>query len=224
MGELTKDIPKPLLPVGGKTVIEHTLDTLRESDIEHVIIVVGYKGSLIEKTIGNQYGKFLITYVYNHSFGVSDNLYSLWLARKYITDGMLFLNGDTFFHKDIIAEILDNSHTNCFLVDPKRTEENPIVVHEEGGRLVEIGHTISRDSHGVVSGIYKLSKEVGERYFKEAGKFFAQGPRKGGFVIPLQQLASSIHFQVLYSEDERWINMNTPDDYKKACDLAKNVA
>lgn len=225
MGELTKDIPKPLLPIGEKTIIEYILDALHVCGIFDVIIVTGYKGNSIKNKIKNQYKNCSLTYVHNDGFEASDNLYSLWLARQHIIDGMLFLNGDTLFHKDILAEVLNNFHEDCVLVDSKRTEEkNPIVIHENESRLVEIGHTISRDSHGVASGIYKLSKTTCERYFQEAGKFFTQGPRKGGFVIPLQQLASSIHFHAVYSEDERWININTLSDYERACEMIAEIS
>ena len=216
MGELTKDIPKPLLPIGEKTIIEYILDAIVACGVFHVIIVVGHKGDLIKNKWRGQYQNVSITFVENDAPLQSDNLYSLWCARNYISNGMIFLNGDTLFSKSILEKLLKDSHENGLIADAQRSEENPIVIHENEGRLVEIGHKIFRDVHGIAPGFYKLSQETSIRYFKEAEKVFTSGPSKGGFVIPLQRLAEEIHFQTVYQKENEWVNINTPSDYKRA--------
>ncbi|MDP3726677.1 MAG: phosphocholine cytidylyltransferase family protein [bacterium] len=224
LGLLTEDTPKPLLPVGEKTIIEHILNALHSCGVSDVVIVVGYKGDVIQSKIGDCYGNCHITYVYNDAYDHSDNLYSLWLARKYTASGMLFLNADTIFHSNILQYFMDSRYADAFLVDTKRkSEANPIVVHAKNNRLVEIGHTISREVHGIAPGIYKLSETTAPLYFKEAEKLFKNGPRNGGFVIPLQALASMVNLSPIHSDDQRWFNINTPDDYKKAQNLIKTL-
>jgi UDP-N-acetylglucosamine diphosphorylase / glucose-1-phosphate thymidylyltransferase / UDP-N-acetylgalactosamine diphosphorylase / glucosamine-1-phosphate N-acetyltransferase / galactosamine-1-phosphate N-acetyltransferase len=49
MGPLTEDIPKPMLPVAGKPLLEHILGGLAEAGITSVLLVVGYRRDLIEK-------------------------------------------------------------------------------------------------------------------------------------------------------------------------------
>ena len=49
MGALTSQVPKPMLPIGPKPLMEHILERLREADIERVAIVTGYRGELIEQ-------------------------------------------------------------------------------------------------------------------------------------------------------------------------------
>lgn len=58
MGALCNQLPKPLLPVGGKPLIAHTLITLANADIHEVVINVSYLGHLIQKALGDgkQYG------------------------------------------------------------------------------------------------------------------------------------------------------------------------
>ncbi len=216
MGELTKDIPKPLLPIGEKTIIEYILDMVVACGISHVIIVVGYKGDLIKNKLRKQYRDVPITFVENDAPLQSDNLYSLWCARDHIKDGMIFLNGDTLFHKSTLEELLKDPHEDGLIMGVSRNEENPIVVHEDGGRLVEIGHSISRETHGIAPGLYKLSQKTSTRYFKEVEKIFIDGPQKGGFAIPLERLAGEIHFQIVCPKKNTWVNINTPSDYKKA--------
>jgi NDP-sugar pyrophosphorylase family protein len=48
MGSLTAEIPKPMLSVAGKPLLEHILDALRDAGIDQVCLVVGYRRETIE--------------------------------------------------------------------------------------------------------------------------------------------------------------------------------
>src|SRR5215472_3459071 len=49
MGALTEELPKPMLPIEGRPMLEHIVLRLREAGIERVLIVVGYRRELIEQ-------------------------------------------------------------------------------------------------------------------------------------------------------------------------------
>ena len=51
--DLTKDLPKPLLKVKGKSLIEWNILKLKRAGFEHIIINTHYLGDLIEDHIGN---------------------------------------------------------------------------------------------------------------------------------------------------------------------------
>ena len=50
---LTNNTPKPLLPVGGKPILEHTIEHLRSSGVDEVVITTRYLGEQIEDYFGN---------------------------------------------------------------------------------------------------------------------------------------------------------------------------
>lgn len=52
LGDLTKDTPKPLLPVGGKPILEHIIDHLQTSGVRDVFITTRYLGEQIEAHFG----------------------------------------------------------------------------------------------------------------------------------------------------------------------------
>lgn len=58
MRPLTDTIPKPLLPVGGKSLIEYQIERLAIAGFKHIIINLSYLGEKIVQTLGNgaQYG------------------------------------------------------------------------------------------------------------------------------------------------------------------------
>ena len=50
---LTDNVPKPLLPIGGKPIIEHTVAALVDSGITDIIINLSYKGHQIRDSLGD---------------------------------------------------------------------------------------------------------------------------------------------------------------------------
>lgn len=216
VAHLTEKYPKALLPVGDKRVIEHILEALVVSGITKVVIIVGYKKEAVMSYLGSEYRGCVIIYVENDHFDVSDNLYSMFLAREYITDGMLFVNGDTIFHADILKNFLTFASENAVVVDKVNTEDHPVFAHIRNEAVVEIGHDIEKKSHGSVFGIYKLSQSASERYFSVAEEVFISGPKRGGFFMPLNTLATEFKIKPFFSDDPRWVNINTEYDYEKA--------
>ena len=53
MRELTQDVPKPMLPVRGKPILDHILDGLKAAGIREVFIVTGWKAEAIESHFGD---------------------------------------------------------------------------------------------------------------------------------------------------------------------------
>ncbi len=49
MGNITDELPKPMLAIEGRPMLEHILDRLAESGIREFFVVVGYRHELIEK-------------------------------------------------------------------------------------------------------------------------------------------------------------------------------
>ena len=52
MGALTAATPKPLLPVGGRPLIEHILRGVAAAGIRRAVVVIGYLGDAIEQALG----------------------------------------------------------------------------------------------------------------------------------------------------------------------------
>ncbi len=52
LGPMTKDIPKPMIPVGGKPILEHIIETAKKHGIKEIILCNGY----LHKAIGDYFG------------------------------------------------------------------------------------------------------------------------------------------------------------------------
>ena len=90
---ITNEIPKPLVPLHDKPILEHTIDLLKKFNIKNIILSIGFKGDKIREYFGN--GKRFgvnITYVEEDSpLGTAGPLN---LAKSLLTETFLMCNAD----------------------------------------------------------------------------------------------------------------------------------
>lgn len=102
---LTYEIPKPLIPVHGKTLLEHLLDLFKKHHVHDIVLAIGYQKEKIRSHFGDgkRYG-ISITYLEeNEPLGTAGPL----LLRKF-TKPFIVTNGDEL--KDIDIEGMYAQH------------------------------------------------------------------------------------------------------------------
>jgi bifunctional UDP-N-acetylglucosamine pyrophosphorylase/glucosamine-1-phosphate N-acetyltransferase len=63
MRPLTNDMPKALVKLKGRPLLEHVLQSLERAGVKQAVVVVGFKGGLIRERFGNRFGKLKLSYV-----------------------------------------------------------------------------------------------------------------------------------------------------------------
>lgn len=119
LAPLTSSCPKCLVKVNGRAILENTLKHLAGQGIREVVILVGYREGLIRSRIGRRYLGMKIRYVRNPIFHQTNNMYSLWLARRFCPAdrGMLLVEGDLFFEKRVLGRLLSDPAPCCWAAD-----------------------------------------------------------------------------------------------------------
>ena len=103
---MTATLPKCLLPVQGKTIIEWQIDELHKCGIDQITVVVGYNADKVEELLQHRYGSKKIKTRYNADYATTDNLISCWMVRDEMTEDFILLNGDTLFEAPIVKSLL----------------------------------------------------------------------------------------------------------------------
>ncbi|MBQ3056532.1 MAG: HAD-IIIA family hydrolase [Clostridia bacterium] len=101
IASLARDIPKPMLPLCGKPVLERQIEVLRREGFLDIVLVVGHLGAVIQNHFGNgcAFG-VRITYVEeSEPLGTAGALALLGDVLK--GDDFLLLNGDVLFDVDL---------------------------------------------------------------------------------------------------------------------------
>ncbi len=99
MAGMTGDLPKPMLPAGGRPVLVREIESLREQGFCEIILTVSYKKEIIMDYFGDgsDLGVSLDYFVEEEPLG---NAGALFRMRDRLTDDFLLLNGDAVFDVD----------------------------------------------------------------------------------------------------------------------------
>ena len=116
--EITKDIPKPMVEVGGKPILCSALDILVEQGISDIGIVVGYKPDYIKEIIGKVYNGARITYIENDRYYETYNVVSLYMAKEYCDDDIIMLEGDICFDRQVLKDLIKSDGECNMVVSP----------------------------------------------------------------------------------------------------------
>jgi len=95
---LTKRVPKPLVHVAGRPVMDYVMDTLSGLDIEELIVITGHLKDVVERHIVKQYdvkARFVEQKTLDGTAGAIN------LARPYVDGPVLIVFVDTLFEADL---------------------------------------------------------------------------------------------------------------------------
>lgn len=117
MGKYTKHNTKCMLKVGGKTLLERTVDALIYAGVNKLVMVIGYEAEYLRKYIESKNFNIQIEYVYNYDYASTNNIYSLFLAKEYLKrDDSILIESDLVYDVGIIKELIDSSEPNLAVV------------------------------------------------------------------------------------------------------------
>ncbi|MFC5700639.1 HAD-IIIA family hydrolase [Cohnella faecalis] len=100
LSEFTKEIPKPLIPIGGKPVLEHQIRLFVRYGIRDILIVTGHLGERIEQYFedGASFGAKIEYFREERPLGTAG---ALAFLKERLTDSFLLVYGDVLFDMDL---------------------------------------------------------------------------------------------------------------------------
>lgn len=160
---LTKNRPKPMLPVANRPVIEYVLDALATADVERAVIVVGHKGDRIQDHLGESYRGLALSYV--HQKVQLGSGHALQQARGAIGSPFLVANGDNVIDagmiRGTIEHFLGSDCAACVAVAPSDTpEEYGAVLTDNGTVATIIEHPADAAGYRINAGVYAFTEDI----------------------------------------------------------------
>lgn len=117
---ITKEIPKPLIKVNGKRIIDTIIDALHDNGIQEIHIVVGHLKELFYELLKKYQG---IHFIENPYYQEYNNLSSLFCAREYLENAIV-LDGDQIIkNRAILEPYFDASGYCCSWIDQENNGE-----------------------------------------------------------------------------------------------------
>lgn len=212
LGRLTRFIPKPLLRVGKKPILEHTFSQLPDN-IHEVVIVVGHLQSQIKGYFGRNFKGRPIKYVEQpERLGTGQ---ALFLCQKTLKSSkFLVMMGDDLYLKKDIERCL--GYNLSLLAQEIETPERFGVLKMENGALKEIIESPKLAAGGLVNcGLYVLDKRIFDYPLMPIGK--------GEYGLPQTIVKMAEDFPVKIEKANFWLPINTLENLKKANKYLKKL-
>jgi choline kinase len=222
---LTAEIPKCLIELSGKTLLEWQLDVLSASGIEDIVVVTGFREELVRGIVGT---RKQVRTLFNPFYHVADNLGSVWMARAELDRDLLLLNGDTLVSSALLAKVLAAAGGPITVtVDEKEDyDSDDMKVLRDGDRLVRIGKALEPGHYNAESiGLIAFRGE-GPRLFAEKVDEMMRWPdgTRRWYLRAIDALAPTVEVGTVSIRGEEWQEVDFPEDLAPAQALTQRWA
>jgi NDP-sugar pyrophosphorylase family protein len=208
----TTVLPKPLLPVGDRAILDIVLHQLRTSGFEDVVIAVGHLAHLVQAVLGDG-----STYDLRIRYHLEEYPLGTAAPLRYIDgldDSFLMMNGDVLTdlrYADLLAAHRAAGNTMTIATHMRGVETDYGILHTDGRRgptHAVTGYEEKPTFHYRVSmGVYALEPAA-----------IAHIPDHGSFDVPNLALALLADGEPVgsYEHDGYWLDIGRHDDYERA--------
>lgn len=168
MGELTKALPKPMVEVNCKPVLQHIIEGLRDSGVKEIFVITGYCAEVIESYFldGEKFG-VSITYgrqVLQDGTGKAPEIAKEWVGA----DNFLMTYGDILVSRENYSGMLD-AFANC-------AETLASLISVKRGEDVKKGAVVIFDGRFLLTDLVEKPDDAQLAKLEAAGKLGAGKP------------------------------------------------
>lgn len=211
---LTEKTPKPLLPVGGKAIIDHNIDRLISYGVQHISVTVNYLREQVEEHFAKPHNGVQIQTVREPRF--LGTIGSIKFVPKFYNDTVLLMNSDIFTNID---------YEDFFLHFQQHDAEMSVAAIPYN---VSIPYGILDLEGRNIQGLVEKPKYT---YYANAGIYLIK--RRALNQIPndvffnatdlVEKLISDGKNVIRYPLNGTWIDIGNPQEYQNAIELAKHL-
>lgn len=215
---LTRGVPKALLKINGKTILENIIEKCVNNYIKEFVITVGHKKEMIASECNMLRSKYdlNIHLVENEKYFETNTGYSLHLALKQIDGDILIINGDNVFDEKILTNLLKSNNSAIVIDNVKELDNESFKVDLEGGVIKSMGKEISiENSEGEFIGISKVNKKSNSLFKKILINLVVNNPQQY-YDIAFRDLNKTVPLDFIYTNSLNWTEIDTFNDLEYA--------
>lgn len=219
---LTERVPKTMVEVGGKPIVDHLLDALEPLGVRELVVVTGHRAESLVQHLRAR-GGMAVRAVHNERYATTNNILSLYAARDAIDGAFLLLESDVVATAEVLAPL---SQPDTMIVAPYRAdmdgtgvrlgpdgavEEMIVRAHERAAdRLASLHKTVN---------FYSFSAELWrDAYLPALSRWVAAGRLDQYYEAVLAELvdAGEVSLRGADVGHEGWAEIDDRDDLARA--------
>lgn len=222
LGEFTRNNTKCMVEVNGVKLIDRLLGQLSGLNLNRIVIVVGYEGQKLIDYLNQKHSDVKIEYVNNPIFDKTNNIYSLYLAKKQLQeDDTLLIESDLIFEDGMFELLTNNKEPNLALVAKYETwMDGTMVKIDRDNNIVNFvpkaAFTYSDvDNYYKTVNIYKFSKDFSKNKYIPFLEAYTQSVGNNEYyenVLRIISFLNSHDLKALPISNEKWYEIDDKQD------------
>ena len=227
MGKYTEDLPKGMLNLSGKTLLERQIESLRKGGVDDIVICTGYQKETILYTD--------VRYYHNPDFASTNMVETLMCAREELNEDILIAYADIIYTPKLVRQMLHNTSSVSVAVDAAwrnywelrygNTNEDLESLTVDDGHIVELGREVDSPesidlryigliqfSKGIWPTLLSLydTKKAEQADWEQSCKDF-----RNGYMTDLlnELIKQGVKIKPSISE-KQWLEFDTEQDYE----------
>lgn len=212
----TKEKPKAFLQIGGKSLIERSIDNLIEQGITKIIIGTGYLNEYFD-ALKDQY-PMIVTHR-NDDFAQTGSMYTLYNLRHLIDEPFLLLEADLLYEKNALISILQTGKPDVILASGQTHSNDEVYIEANANSdLVNMSKQVSELQHisGELVGISKVSEKTFGAMCDYANARYDTGDRSFHYEDDFVGIADNIPIHILKIDDLVWCEIDDEQHLQRA--------
>ncbi len=170
----TNELPKALVPLNGRPLLEYQLSTLRRCDVSNISLVTGY--------IPEAFNSYGLSHYHNDQYASSNMVYSLMQARL-LFDGqedLLICYGDIVYNQKVLDNVINSPGSLVvsadldwlslwqLRMDNPYSDAESFIMEQDSQRICSLGQKIQvkEDAQAQYIGLLKVSAEFQSRWLE----------------------------------------------------------
>ncbi len=211
---LTENTPKPLLPVGGKAIIDHNIDRLISYGVQHISVTVNYLREQLEEHYSAPHNGIQVKCVREPKY--LGTIGSINFVERIYNDTVLVMNSDLFTninYEDFYLHFKEHDAVMSVAAVPY-TVSVPYGIFDLEGRNVK--GLIEKPTYNYYAnaGIYLIKRSALNEIPK--GAFF-------NATDLIEKLIAEGKKVIRFPLNGTWIDIGNPQEYQKANELVKHL-
>jgi len=218
----TKATPKCMTDINGISILHYQIKQCLVNGVSKFVIVVGYEKNILIDHVYEVLSPDQVIFIENPIFHKTNTLYSLYLTKEYMNTDFVYFNADVLFHPDLLKKLMVNNNKNLLLIERKQTNEEDVKVIINNGLIKEIHKEIDiLKAEGEFIGIAKFVQKDLPHFIYCLDKGVKEHQENNYFEYALNLMCSNVELYAVYTDGLPCIEIDFPDDLKKAREMFK---
>jgi choline kinase len=209
----SEGIPKCLLDLKGKSILQRQIEALLLNGLEKFIITTGpYEDKLI-KHVKDLFPNLDVEFVNNEKFAETNYIYSIWLTREIIDDDILLLHGDLVFDETVLKKIISQNQNSVIIDKDAPLPEKDFKGLIKNGKIIEIGINIFGANAKFLLPLYYWKQNYFKIWIDEMKKLLDNGQMKVYAENAFNTIPQQLPLFPVYLDGAFCMEIDTYEDY-----------